>query len=688
LQKHMQQKLVLWFTALAVALGSMAGLAVKTAAAETTAAPLVISAVQITGGEGKTAEDFIELYNPNPFPVDLNGYRLVKRSATGLADASIKSFAAATPVPAYSFYLWANSGFSSIAALPDTTTSATLANDNGVGLRFGTLDTGQLIDSVAWGTTGNGFTATGLGNPAAGESVRRADLFENLGYELAPSSPRNSTVQVLPEDIPAITNNSACSVSPSSFSASSSQTVAVSVQFTNTGNSVWEPESYKVRQLSPAGTLDLALGTSSVNPAASLELALPIVAPDQAGQFSYQWQMTAGENLFGQSCLLQLTVVAPEPDPEPDPEPIPTTLKITEFLPNPVGEDSGGEVIELYNYGAQTIDLQNLILDDADTWPASTNAYLLPQQNIAAGQYLAVTIPAGKFGLNNTGGDIVTLFSSSGSIISSVVYTGTAAEGKTYSLVDGAWHWTAPSLGVVNPALPVEDPEDPPADDDEDDPPADNDDPPAPVGLIISELYPAPHPGGSEFVELYNGTNTAVNLQSIKLAIGNRVASLPNFDLPSGGYYAVSGAGLKLPLADAGKTIQLLSTSGELLDEVSYPKARKGESYAWFEDSFFWTQTPTPNAENVLLVAAPKVAGTQTKPKSAIKQAVKDVVSSVVAPKSNLNKGAEPSVSPSQPAIPAETTSPRPKLINALAIALASLGAGVFAIYKFSFTGL
>lgn len=81
---------------LAVVMTSISGVlfSINVAQADTTPPPssLLISAVQITGGVGKTSEDFIELFNPNPSPVNLNGYRLVKRTATATTDSSIKSF--------------------------------------------------------------------------------------------------------------------------------------------------------------------------------------------------------------------------------------------------------------------------------------------------------------------------------------------------------------------------------------------------------------------------------------------------------------------------------------------------------------------------------------------------------------------------------------------------------------------
>lgn len=681
----MYQKIVLWFTALAVALGSLAGLAVRTAMAETVPASLVISAVQITGGEGKTVEDFIELYNPNSFPVDLNGYRIVKRSAAGTADSSIKSFSTQTFVPAHSFFLWANSTWTTIAVTPDTTTSATLADNNGVGLRFGALDTGVLIDSVAWGETTNGFTTSGLANPVAGQSIVRTDLFKSLGYELAVSSPRNSMVQHLPTDIPTEVNDAECAATPVTLSVSPSQAVAVNVVFTNTGNTVWQVDSYLVKQLSPAGVVELALGESSINPLGSLNLALQLNAPSASGSYTYQWQLSETGALFGDSCTLSLTVIADEPDPQPPA----TTIRITEFLPNPLGGDSGQEIVELYNYGSASVNLEGLILDDATVWPVSSNAYALPVRTLAAGQYVSITIPAGKFGLNNTGGDVLTLFAQSGAIISQVSYSGTAAEGKTYNLIGSEWHWSNPSLGAQNPPLPDDEPDDPLTDDD---PPEEEPDP-IPTGVIISEVYPAPKPSDKEFLELHNSSSRAVNLNTMKLVIGNRVVSLPNVILPSGGYYSLSGTELKLPLADSGKTIQLLSSTGSLLHTLTYPKANKGQSYAWFSDSYLWTLTPTPSLENALEVetveGVTKKEAVQTK--GAIKTTASASKSATGIASSNF---VQPEKSPKvlskfgsgEPVTEPVTKKASP--VNALVIGLASLGAGVLAVYKFGVSGM
>ena len=144
---------------------------------------ILISQVQITGGKGKTNDDFIELYNPTSMQLNLKGYRLVKRAQNGTNDTLIKSWTADTFIPAYGYYLWANSSFTDISTTPDSTTSETLSNDNGIALRYGENDTGTIVDSVALGKAQNPFATSSTDgpftlnsfplNPSAGQSLLR-----------------------------------------------------------------------------------------------------------------------------------------------------------------------------------------------------------------------------------------------------------------------------------------------------------------------------------------------------------------------------------------------------------------------------------------------------------------------------------------------------------------------------------
>lgn len=159
---------------------------------------VLISEVQITGGAGNTENDFIELYNPNSSQVNLNGYRLVKRTQSGASDTSIKSWTSDVYVAANGYYLWANSDYTSISTAPDATTTAAVSNDNGVALRFGAMDTGTVIDSVAWGGAQNAFvenTAFST-NPGANQSIQRK--FQNSAYVDTDNNSQDFEAQTCP----------------------------------------------------------------------------------------------------------------------------------------------------------------------------------------------------------------------------------------------------------------------------------------------------------------------------------------------------------------------------------------------------------------------------------------------------------------------------------------------------------
>ncbi|MBI4363719.1 MAG: lamin tail domain-containing protein [Candidatus Doudnabacteria bacterium] len=165
---------------------------------------LVLSQVQITGGTGLTANDFIEIFNPTNQAIDLNGMSLVKRTKTGTSDVLVASWSEAVVIPAYSFYLLANSGY--LAESRNAIFDETIANDNGLALRSAT---GDIIDSVGWGAAVNIFVEGEVfsSNPGTNKSLSRKfsetqeiqDSNNNSAdFILASSNPRNLTISLAP----------------------------------------------------------------------------------------------------------------------------------------------------------------------------------------------------------------------------------------------------------------------------------------------------------------------------------------------------------------------------------------------------------------------------------------------------------------------------------------------------------
>lgn len=204
-------KFLLLASAILLAGATTLGLAVQSGLAAEPSLPIIISAVQISGDAA--ANDYIELFNPTDQPVSLAGLRLVKRSETGTSDSAIKSWSNSSTVeiPAHSFFLWANTNFTSISKLPDDTTSSTLANNNGVAIRLGDLDSGELIDSISWGSADNGFVKSGVANPESNQALVRENLYGAASYKLADHNPRNTSVKLMPGDNEETTTTNTCS---------------------------------------------------------------------------------------------------------------------------------------------------------------------------------------------------------------------------------------------------------------------------------------------------------------------------------------------------------------------------------------------------------------------------------------------------------------------------------------------
>lgn len=171
---------------------------------------IVISQFQVTGDTpGNTANDeFIELHNTSSNSVDLNGYRLVYRSAGGTNDVAFIAWATTTIVPAGGYYLIAATSYNgtitpNITYNPTTCSCSMSMNGGGLAIRNGALNTGVIIDSVGYGTATNAFieTAVTTAAPTTGDNSKArltngcqdTDSNFNDFSTLTPSAPRNAS---------------------------------------------------------------------------------------------------------------------------------------------------------------------------------------------------------------------------------------------------------------------------------------------------------------------------------------------------------------------------------------------------------------------------------------------------------------------------------------------------------------
>lgn len=121
----------------------------------------------------------------------------------------------------------------------------------------------------------------------------------------------------------------------------------------------------------------------------------------------------------------------------------------------------------------------------------------------------------------------------------------------------------------------------------------------------------------TEYVELYNKTANMISLAGWQFSYGGKAKSMGSFEIPANGYAILFRSGrdikidpsaIKVPLdnfpsqlANAGKQLQLLDASGNLIDEVTYDKAKPGKSWERSSDGWHLSSDPrggTPGSAN------------------------------------------------------------------------------------------
>jgi uncharacterized protein len=241
---------------------------------------IVISQFQVAGGTA--ADEFVELHNVGTTSFDLNGHRLVYRSAAGTTDVSLVAWTTSTIIPAGGYYLVAAAMSGTTPAgyddtvTPDVTfthsgTGSLAAAGGGLALRNGAANTGIIVDSVGFGTATNAFVETAVttapgGNTSKirkGSSCQDTDNNSNDFDAANPSTPRNTASPVQP-------CGSAAEPVINEFSASTAGTDVEYVEIFGDPNTDYS--AYKVLEIegdsgTAAGTVDevISLGTTDAN---------------------------------------------------------------------------------------------------------------------------------------------------------------------------------------------------------------------------------------------------------------------------------------------------------------------------------------------------------------------------------------------------------------------------------------
>ncbi len=168
---------------------------------------LVVSQFQ-PGTSANANDEWVEIKNAGPSPVDLNGYRLVYRSSSGTNDVGpFAVWTTSTILQPGQFYFIASTSYSG-PVTPDVTYNPSVcacsmsATSGGLGIRLGDMNTGALIDSVGWGAATNifveGATTSAPGSASGNSQIRKqngcqdTDNNQNDFQTQAPMAPRNT----------------------------------------------------------------------------------------------------------------------------------------------------------------------------------------------------------------------------------------------------------------------------------------------------------------------------------------------------------------------------------------------------------------------------------------------------------------------------------------------------------------
>jgi DNA/RNA endonuclease G (NUC1) len=164
---------------------------------------IVISQFQTAGANAN--DEFIELHNISSNVVDLNGFRLVYRSANGTTDVPFVTWTSSTIIAPGGYYLIASTAYDG-SVIPDITYNPTTcscsmsATGGGLAIRSGALNSGVILDAVGYGTATNAFIETAAtAAPPANASQSRLNIgcqeTDNNANDFStvnPSAPRNA----------------------------------------------------------------------------------------------------------------------------------------------------------------------------------------------------------------------------------------------------------------------------------------------------------------------------------------------------------------------------------------------------------------------------------------------------------------------------------------------------------------
>lgn len=270
---------------------------------------------------------------------------------------------------------------------------------------------------------------------------------------------------------------------------------------------------------------------------------------------------------------------------------------INEYLPNPAGNDSEFEFIELYNAPSDAIEVSGWVLDNG-----GSGDFTIPDTTIISGGGYAVfySTQTGSL-LANTGDRQVRLLDPLGMVHTQTFYSG-SKEAYSYNRTDDGSYLQSPMLtpNAANefPLTPTPEPTLTPT--------------AIPqvysLDIHINEFLPNPKGDDAlgEFIELVNTGSEPVDISEWVLDdvedAGSAPYSIPDKTiLPANGFVALYRPHTKISLNNDSDHVRLIRPDAVVQDDVSYTDTKEAHSYNRTDaEKYEKSSTITPGAANII----------------------------------------------------------------------------------------